>query len=112
MSFNVNLPPHLWLWGNWRVCKGEGNTGGLRRENVVFLFFSGRCCEFLAHVLVNNNTSSWGKTQSHRSFMARAFAGVSSTATPHPLRVFWPGKTEILAGLAGPGGLYLGTPCF
>lgn len=58
-AFNVNIDLHLWLWGYWGVRERESNAGGFRSEEVILSLLCRRRRDFLAHVLVDNVTSSW-----------------------------------------------------
>ena len=60
---NVNMNPHLWLWCYGGVGEREGDAGGFRSEDFILWLFWWRGCDFLAHMLVNDITSSWERTE-------------------------------------------------
>lgn len=60
---NVNMNLHLWLGCYWGVGEREGDAGGFRSEDVTFSHLCWRRCDFLAHMLVDDLTSSWERTQ-------------------------------------------------
>ncbi len=63
MVVNVNMNLHLWFGGYWGVGEREGDARGIRSEDVTFSLFCWRRFDFPAHMLVNDVTGSWERTQ-------------------------------------------------